>query len=178
MVCGLNLRMRQFGIRSQLKNLFFVLLSILCLSACSPQGGEVKQKPNVLIILTDDLGYGDISCYGQKGYETPNIDYLAENGVSCSDFYVPTTYCAPSRETLLTGRFPLRHGLIKKPTPDAGINDIGIESREITLGEVFQEAGYKPKCIGKWHTITGSRQNELKRLNLIMPTRPCLVILV
>ena len=130
-------------------NLFFVLLTLLC-----------------------------ISCYGQKGYETPNIDYLAENGVSCSDFYVPTTYCAPSRETLLTGRFPLRHGLIKKPTPDAGINDIGIESREITLGEVFQEAGYKPKCIGKWHTITGSRQNELKRLNLIMPTRPCLVILV
>jgi len=143
--------MRQFCLPSQFISLFFFLLTLACLSACSPPGAEVKQKPNVLIILTDDLGYGDISCYGQKGYETPNIDYLAENGVSCSDFYVPTPYCAPSRETLLTGRFPLRHGLIKNPTPDAGINDIGILPGEITLGEVFQEAGYKTKCIGKWH---------------------------
>lgn len=108
-------------------------------------------KPNVVIILTDDLGYGDISCYGQEGYKTPNIDKLAENGVRCSAFYVPTPYCAPSRATLLTGRFPLRHGMIRNPTPDAGINDIGIAPGEITLGEVFQEAGYHTKCIGKWH---------------------------
>ncbi len=108
-------------------------------------------KPNVIIILTDDMGYGDISCYGQTSYETPNIDFLAENGVSCTDFYVPTPYCAPSRETLLTGRFPLRHGLIRNPTPDAGIDDIGILPGEITLAEVFQESGYKTKCIGKWH---------------------------
>ena len=72
-------------------------------------------------------------------------------GSSCTDFYVPTPYCAPSRATLLTGRFPLRHGMIKNPTPDAGINDIGIPAEEITLAEVFQEAGYHTKCIGKWH---------------------------
>lgn len=107
--------------------------------------------PNVLIILTDDLGYGDISCYGQLNYKTPNIDNLAENGVRCTDFYVPTPYCAPSRATLLTGRFPLRHGLIQNPAPDAGINDVGIPDAEITLAEVFHEAGYKTKCIGKWH---------------------------
>ncbi len=108
-------------------------------------------KPNVIIILTDDMGYGDISCYSQTAYKTPNIDYLAENGVSCTDFYVPTPYCAPSRATLLTGRFPLRHGLVRNPTPDAGIDDIGILPGEITLGEVFQESGYNTKCIGKWH---------------------------
>ena len=115
-------------------------------------GSSLKQKrPNVLIILTDDLGYGDISCYGQKNYQTPHIDNIAEHGVSCTDFYVPTPYCAPSRATLLTGRFPLRHGLVRNPTPDAGINDIGISANEITLGNVFQDAGYKTKCIGKWH---------------------------
>lgn len=108
-------------------------------------------KPNVLIILTDDLGYGDISCYSENSIQTPHIDNIAEHGVLCSDFYVPTPYCAPSRATLLTGRFPLRHGLIRNPTPDAGINDIGIPASEITLAEVLQEAGYKTKCIGKWH---------------------------
>jgi arylsulfatase A-like enzyme len=136
-----------------MKYLCLVFSSLLLLLACNPRksSDQEKQRPNVLIILTDDLGYGDISCYGQEAYKTPNIDKLAGNGVSCSDFYVPTPYCAPSRATLLTGRFPLRHGMIRNPTPDAGINDIGIAAGEITLGEVFQEAGYATKCIGKWH---------------------------
>jgi arylsulfatase A-like enzyme len=136
-----------------MKYLSLVSVSLLLMLACNPRnsGDEEKQSPNVLIILTDDMGYGDISCYGQEAYLTPNIDKLAGNGVSCSDFYVPTPYCAPSRATLLTGRFPLRHGMIRNPTPDAGINDIGIAAGEITLGEVFQEAGYATKCIGKWH---------------------------
>jgi arylsulfatase A-like enzyme len=114
-------------------------------------GGVKLDKPNVVIILTDDLGYGDISCFGKPAYKTPNIDILAEHGVSCTDFYVPTPYCAPSRATLLTGRFPLRHGLIQNPAPDADINDVGISADEVTLGSVFQGAGYRTKCIGKWH---------------------------
>lgn len=108
-------------------------------------------KPNVVIILADDMGYGDISCYNSKQVKTPHIDKLAKNGVRFTDFYVPTPYCAPSRATLLTGRFPLRHGLVQNPAPDAGINDVGIAADEITLGNVFQEAGYRTKCIGKWH---------------------------
>jgi arylsulfatase A-like enzyme len=112
-----------------------------------------KKQPNVLIILTDDLGYGDISSFGQKNYKTPNIDNIATEGVSSTDFYVPTPYCAPSRATLLTGRFPLRHGLTKNPTPDANdfIDNVGLSPDEITMAEVFRDAGYATKAIGKWH---------------------------
>jgi arylsulfatase A-like enzyme len=134
-----------------LNSFFFSSLLLIPGFTSGKSNSEKEQKPNVLIILADDLGYGDISCYGQKNYQTPNIDKLAEQSVNCTDFYVPTPYCAPSRATLLTGRFPLRHGLIQNPAPDAGINDIGIRATEITLGNVFQEAGYHTKCIGKWH---------------------------
>jgi arylsulfatase A-like enzyme len=92
--------------------------------ACkNSEKSEHERKPNIVIILTDDLGYGDISSYGQKSYQTPEIDKLGR-GSLCTSFYVPTPYCAPSRATLLTGRFPLRHGL-QNPAPDAGINDVG-----------------------------------------------------
>jgi arylsulfatase A-like enzyme len=123
-------------------------LGLPLLSCGSP--AQVK-KPNVIIILTDDMGYGDISCYNKNQVKTPNIDLLAKEGVRFTDFYVPTPYCAPSRATLLTGRFPLRHGLVQNPAPDAGINDVGINAREVTLGNLFQGAGYHTKCIGKWH---------------------------
>ncbi|GAB5554968.1 MAG: sulfatase [Saprospiraceae bacterium] len=128
-----------------------VLILSLGIFACSNSVLETDVKPNVVLILADDLGYGDLSYFGQKEYTTPQIDELASKSVICTDFYVPTPYCAPSRATLLTGRFPLRHGLIKNPTPDAGINDIGIAAEEITLGEVFQQEDYATMCIGKWH---------------------------
>ena len=110
-----------------------------------------SKKPNVIIILTDDMGYGEISCYNKNQVQTPNIDRLAKEGVRFTDFYVPTPYCAPSRASVLTGRFPLRHGMVENPAPDAGINDIGLNASEVTMGELFQEAGYKTKGIGKWH---------------------------
>ena len=99
-----------------------LFLSSMLLTACANdtkktttealQSSASKKKPNVIIILSDDLGYGDISTYGQQNQNTPHIDKIAEEGVLCTDFYVPTPYCAPSRATLLTGRFPLRHGLV------------------------------------------------------------------
>jgi arylsulfatase A-like enzyme len=137
--------MKSIIFRTSIVMIFATLMNTSCTDS------KMARKPNVVIILTDDLGYGDISCYGQSEYNTPSIDKIANQGVRCTDFYVPTPYCAPSRATLLTGRFPLRHKLIRNPTPDAGINDIGLADSEITLGEVFQEAGYKTSLIGKWH---------------------------
>lgn len=128
-----------------------VLSSAFCIPFTSEGKLKLNKKPNVVIILTDDMGYGEISCYNKNQIKTPNIDRLATEGVRFTDFYVPTPYCAPSRASLLTGRFPLRHGMVQNPAPDAGINDIGLNASEVTMGELFQGAGYHTKCIGKWH---------------------------
>lgn len=132
------------------KEYIFLILGLFAF-ICTDVHAQKEKKTNVIIILTDDMGYGEISCYNKNQIQTPNIDRLANEGVRFTDFYVPTPYCAPSRASLLTGRFPLRHGMVENPAPDANINDIGLNSTEVTLGEVFQEADYKTKCIGKWH---------------------------
>jgi uncharacterized sulfatase len=108
-------------------------------------------KPNVIVIFADDLGYGDLACYGHPSFSTPHLDRMAGEGVRLTDFYVPVPFCAPSRGTLLTGRYPWRHGVVRNPAPDAGVHDIGIRDEEITLGEAFRAAGYATSCIGKWH---------------------------
>lgn len=133
--------------------LFISLVSVtfLASSACNGVSRASAQPPNVVIILTDDMGYSDISCYSDAATPTPHIDKLASEGVRATDFYVPTPYCAPSRATLLTGRFPLRHGVVQNPAPDAGIDSVGIRDSEVMLGEVFQENGYRTACYGKWH---------------------------
>ena len=136
-----------------LRNLKFGLIFMLVSSSffgCTTTN-EKTQHPNVLIIFTDDLGYGDISSYNTEAVPTPHIDRIGKEGVRCTDFYVPTPYCAPSRATLLTGRFPLRNGLIRNPTPDQGIDDVGIDPDELLLGEIFQDEGYRTSLIGKWH---------------------------
>ena len=127
------------------------LLTFPMLYPCVGKAAPKTEKPNVIIILTDDMGYGDISCYHSTQVRTTNIDNLAAQGVRFTDFYAPTPYSAPSRASLLTGRFPLRHGMTQNPAPDDGINDIGISAKEVTLGNLFQGAGYRTKCIGKWH---------------------------
>lgn len=125
-----------------------ILSSLHCIPGdCTAKPGK---KPNVIIILTDDMGYGEISCYNPNQIKTPNIDALAEKGVRFVNFYVPTPYSAPSRASLLTGRFPLRHGMVENPAPDAGINN-GLNPAEVTMAELFKGAGYHTKAIGKWH---------------------------
>ena len=109
------------------------------------------ERPNVVIIFADDLGYGDLGCQGHPEFKTPVLDRMAAEGVRLTDFYVPVPYCAPSRGTIMTGRYPWRHGVVRNPCPDAGVNDVGIPDTEITLGEALQAAGYATCCVGKWH---------------------------
>jgi arylsulfatase A len=106
-----------------------------------------------VIILADDMGYGDIGVYGATLNKTPNLDRLAAEGVRMTDFRVPSALCTPSRAALLTGLYPPRTGLVgnlPSGSPTEGISD-GIDDDEITLGDALRERGYATAAVGKWH---------------------------
>lgn len=115
--------------------------------------------PNIVLIMADDLGYGDLGCYGHPTIRTPNIDGLADDGMKFLQFYSASPLCTPSRVALLTGRLPIRTGLNRVLSP---IAKRGIRSREITIAEALKSRGYATACVGKWH---------LGRLPKFLPTR-------
>jgi uncharacterized sulfatase len=121
------------------------LLSSLAMAA---PGG--RRAPNFVVIMADDLGYGDLGCFGSRDNQTPNLDRVASEGARFTDCYAPTPYCAPSRATLLTGRYPFRHGMWSNPAPDAGL-DTALSPKELTLPQALKPKGYASTCIGKWH---------------------------
>ncbi len=122
-------------------------------------------QPNVIVILADDMGWGDLSCFGQKKYKTPNLDRMAKEGALLTDFYAPCPYCAPTRASLLTGRYQFRSGMTQNPSPDGNkASDlIGLDQNEITLANVFKKKGYYTAAIGKWHLGHQPEFNPTKR---------------
>ncbi len=107
-----------------------------------------QKKPNFIVILTDDLGYGDLSCYGAKKINTHEIDRMANEGMKFTDFYATAPICTPTRASLMTGCYPSRVGMGSPlHTPDK----TGLHSNEITIAEVLKTKGYATACIGKWH---------------------------
>ncbi|MCB1119934.1 MAG: sulfatase-like hydrolase/transferase [Verrucomicrobiae bacterium] len=104
--------------------------------------------PNVLLIYTDDLGYGDLGCYGHPVIKTPHIDQLAAEGIKLTNYYAPSALCSPSRAALLTGRTPYRTGIESWIPADTGIY---LHKQETTLAELLKEQGYATAIIGKWH---------------------------
>jgi len=116
---------------------------------------ETQNKPNVVLILADDLGYGDLSCYGATKLSTPNIDSLAKTGIRFTDAYAPGAICSPSRYAVMTGRYDWRTaeqcGVL---TQDAALH---IEPGRLTLGSLLQKQGYRTGYIGKWHLGLGMR---------------------
>lgn len=110
-------------------------------------GGE-EPKPNVVIIFTDDQGYADVGCFGAEGFETPNLDRMAAEGIRFTSFYVAQAVCGASRAALLTGCYPNRIGLLG--APDHGAKH-GIHADEVTIPELLKPFGYATAIYGKWH---------------------------
>lgn len=104
--------------------------------------------PNIIFIFADDLGYGDLSCFGAKDIKTPNIDRLANEGIKFTDFYSASPVCSPSRAALLTGRLPQRMGINGVFFPDSFT---GMSPSEITIPELLKQKGYTSGIVGKWH---------------------------
>ena len=109
----------------------------LLLFLCSTSLIRAADRPNILIIFTDDQGYADLACYGNKKNKTPRLDKLAKSGTRFTSFYAQTV-CGPSRSALLTGRYPIRS------------KGWGMPASEITFAELIRKAGYQTACIGKW----------------------------
>jgi arylsulfatase A-like enzyme len=112
--------------------LYFGILAVVCSTICS-----AADRPNILIIFTDDQGYGDLGCYGSETLDTPRLDELAREGTRFTSFYAQPV-CGPSRSALLTGRYPIRSQGWSMPAD------------EITFAELLGPAGYQTACIGKW----------------------------
>lgn len=128
-------------------------LTAVAISGCSTVKTQ-KRKPNFIIIFIDDMGYGDLGCYGSTVNKTPNIDKMASEGMLFTDFYVACSVCSPSRAALLTGCYPRRVNMhvdqdnkcVLFPGARKGLNP-----DEITIAEVVKTQGYNTACIGKWH---------------------------
>ena len=133
------------------------LFTCLCVaySLLSAGGGARAadgRPPNVVVIYADDLGYGDLGCFGHPTIRTPNLDRMAAEGMRFTQFYSAASVCTPSRAALLTGRLPIRSGMCSDRRrvlfPNSGG---GIPAEEITLAEALKSAGYATAHFGKWH---------------------------
>ncbi|MFK7909477.1 MAG: arylsulfatase [Akkermansiaceae bacterium] len=116
-----------------------------------------KATPNVVFILADDLGYGDLGCYGATHFKTPACDRLAKEGMRFTDTHSPSAVCTPTRYSILTGRYAwrswLKNWVLQENHP------LLIDTNRLTMGKIFQQAGYTTGCIGKWHLGWGTELN-------------------
>ena len=129
-----------------------VLLTSLLLTAALP--AFAADKPNVVLIFVDDLGYSDVGAFGSKLHRTPSIDRMAAEGRKFTDFYVSANVCTPSRASLLTGSYPRRVGLDENEKGQWVLfpgNQEELHSDEVTIAEVLSSAGYRTAIVGKWH---------------------------
>jgi arylsulfatase A-like enzyme len=143
------MRLKLFKMKNQ-----SLIIALFFLASCNPGTNDPNKnetpqaKPNFVILFADDLGYGDLSCYGNPIIKTPNIDNLASQGMRLTSFYMAESICTPSRAALLTGRYPFRSGLEFVLGPDS---EKGIPDAEFTLAEGLKTKGYATAIYGKWH---------------------------
>ena len=128
--------------------LFLSSLVLAPLAMLHATNAPAAKKPNIVFVLADDLGYGDLPCYGNPIIRTPHLDRFAAEGMRFTDFYAPAAVCSPSRAGFLTGRSPLRCGVI---TAIQEGRDMHLRSSEVTIATVLKKAGYDTCQVGKWH---------------------------
>ncbi|MBW7891266.1 MAG: sulfatase-like hydrolase/transferase, partial [Chitinophagaceae bacterium] len=133
-----------------MKYILFFLLSIAGWGIISAQ----PQSPNVIFIYADDLGYGDLSCYGATEIETPHIDQLAKQGLRFTNGHATSSTCTPSRYALMTGQYPWRREGTGILPGDAALI---VPTNKTTLPSVFKKAGYQTGIVGKWHLGLGEQ---------------------
>ena len=141
--------MRLLGLLTGVTSLAAFVSLTLTLSATA------ADKPNVLILYADDLGWGELGCQGNTDIPTPHIDSIASHGIRFTQGYVAATYCSPSRAGLMTGRYPTRFGHEFNSVHNA----VGLAASETTLADRLKELGYATCCVGKWH-LGGQPQNR------------------
>ncbi len=136
------------------QNIYRMLLAVFMINTFCSAGNAQNQPPNLVIIFDDDLGYGDLGCYGNPVIRTPNLDRMADEGMRFTQFYVAASVCTPSRAGLLTGRYPIRTGLVEGIIPGRVLfpsDKTGLQPEEVTIAEVLKAKNYATKAIGKWH---------------------------
>ncbi len=141
-----------------------VLLPLL--AGCSGEKTQEKEMPNVIIIYADDIGYGDLSCNGERTINTPNVDRLANTGVRFTNAHAVAATSTPSRYSLLTGHYAWRRNDTGIATGDAGMI---IRPEQTTIADIFRQAGYTTGAIGKWHLGLGTKQGTQDWNGFITP---------
>lgn len=131
----------------------FGLASVLAqVAPPGPPDSPETAPPNFVVIFADDLGYGDLGCFGAPTIQTPHLDQMAAEGMKLTQFYAAASVCTPSRAGLLTGRLPVRSGMCGDQRrvlfPDSAS---GLHAEELTVAEALRERGYATACVGKWH---------------------------
>jgi len=154
--------------REFLKSMGAVAGATFLLPGCTgwtQESKEAKKRPNIVVIVGDDMGYADIGCHGCKDIATPNIDSIAQNGVRFTNGYVSCPVCSPTRAGLVTGRYQQRFGHEFNPgAPREGTKeDVGLPLTEVTIANVLKSAGYATGIVGKWHLGNVPHFHPLKR---------------
>ena len=133
-----------------MQNIKLITLMLTAFLSCKTvlMAQNKSDKPNIIIVFTDDQGYQDVGVFGSPLIKTPNLDNMAANGIKFTDFYAASSVCSPSRAALLTGSYPPRVGVPKVLWPNL---PGGLNNQELTIADMLKTKGYNTACIGKWH---------------------------
>ncbi len=137
------------------------LLPLLALLQFAPISCGADSPPNVIVILADDVGYGDLGCYGATKIKTPNLDSMAKNGMRFTDAHSPAAVCTPTRYSLMTGQYAFRHEPGSRIL--SGLAPLSIPLDRLTIGKLFQQSKYETAAVGKWHLGLGEKETDYNK---------------